>query len=94
MADLNGGSDFEFGREHEAPLALSSIKGIGYWTLKSSALRIAKRLPLFFFFAVLARASRAFDIARRDPPSGISPEEAVTEIGDVLGSIGDTCPAP
>ena len=35
---------------------------------------------------------RAFDIARRDPPPGVSPEDAVTEIGDVLGSIGDTCP--
>ncbi|MGX1007074.1 hypothetical protein AB7M69_001431 [Bradyrhizobium japonicum] len=35
---------------------------------------------------------RAFDIARRYPPSGVSPEEAATEIGDVLGSIGDTCP--
>ncbi|MHC2288731.1 hypothetical protein [Bradyrhizobium barranii] len=35
---------------------------------------------------------RAFDIARQDPPSGFSPEEAVAEIGDVLGSIGDTCP--
>ncbi|GAA0005905.1 hypothetical protein [Bradyrhizobium diazoefficiens] len=35
---------------------------------------------------------RAFDIARRDPPYGVSPEDAVTEIGDVLGSIGDTCP--
>jgi hypothetical protein len=35
---------------------------------------------------------RAFDIARLDPPPGISPEEAVTEIDDVLGSIGDTCP--
>jgi len=34
---------------------------------------------------------RAFDIARRDPPYGVSPD-AVTEIGDVLGSIGDTCP--
>lgn len=35
---------------------------------------------------------RAFGIARHDPPSGVSPEEAVTEIGDVLGSIGDICP--
>lgn len=35
---------------------------------------------------------RAFDIARLDPPSGVSPEEAVMEISDVLGSIGDTCP--
>ena len=35
---------------------------------------------------------RAFDIARLHPPSGVSPEDAVTEIGDALGSIGDTCP--
>ncbi|APG13832.1 hypothetical protein BKD09_36335 [Bradyrhizobium japonicum] len=35
---------------------------------------------------------RAFAIARLDSPPGVSPEEAVTEIGDVLGSIGDTCP--
>ncbi|UGX91333.1 hypothetical protein G6321_00037020 [Bradyrhizobium barranii subsp. barranii] len=35
---------------------------------------------------------RAFDIARRDPPSGVSTEDAVAQIGDVLGSIGDTCP--
>ncbi|UQR63207.1 DNA-protecting protein DprA [Bradyrhizobium sp. C-145] len=33
MANLNRGSNSEFGREHEALLALSSIKGIGYWTL-------------------------------------------------------------
>jgi len=35
---------------------------------------------------------RAFDIARRDPATGISLEEAVTEVRDVLDSIGDTCP--
>ncbi|WFU45426.1 hypothetical protein QA640_46250 (plasmid) [Bradyrhizobium sp. CB82] len=35
---------------------------------------------------------RAFDIARRDPPPGISPEAAVAEVRDVLDSIGDTCP--
>jgi hypothetical protein len=35
---------------------------------------------------------RAFDIARRDPAIGISLEEAVTEVRDVLDSIGDTCP--
>jgi DNA processing protein len=33
MADLNRGTDSDFGPEHEAFLALSSIKGIGYWTL-------------------------------------------------------------
>jgi len=35
---------------------------------------------------------RAFDIARQDPPPGVSPEGAVAEIDDALVSIGDTCP--
>jgi hypothetical protein len=35
---------------------------------------------------------RAFAIARRDPPAGVSPHAAVAEIRDVLDSIGDTCP--
>ena len=35
---------------------------------------------------------RAFDIARRDPPAGVSTDEAVAEVRDVLNSIGDTCP--
>ncbi|QOZ51544.1 hypothetical protein [Bradyrhizobium sp. CCBAU 53338] len=35
---------------------------------------------------------RALDIARRDPPSGLSPNQAVGEIQDVLDAIGDTCP--
>ena len=35
---------------------------------------------------------RAFDIARRDCPTGFSPEEAEAEVRDVLDSIGDSCP--
>ena len=35
---------------------------------------------------------RAFDIARRDPPTGVSADEAAAEVRDVLDSIGDTCP--
>ncbi len=34
----------------------------------------------------------AFDIARRDPPPGVSSEEAAGEVHGVLDSIGDTCP--
>jgi hypothetical protein len=34
----------------------------------------------------------AVDIARHDPPPGLSPEEAAVEVQDVLASIGDTCP--
>jgi hypothetical protein len=35
---------------------------------------------------------RAFNIVRRDPPEGTSPDEALAAIVEVLGSIGDTCP--
>jgi hypothetical protein len=35
---------------------------------------------------------QAFDIARRDPPPGVSPQAAVVAIAEVLDSIGDTCP--
>ena len=34
----------------------------------------------------------AFDIARRDPPPGISSKAAAVVIAEVLESIGDTCP--
>ena len=35
---------------------------------------------------------RAFDLARRHPPAGISGDQAVAEVRDVLNSFGDTCP--
>jgi len=35
---------------------------------------------------------RALDVARQDPPPGISPEAAAVVIAEVLESIGDTCP--
>jgi acetyl-CoA acetyltransferase len=35
---------------------------------------------------------RAFDIARVDPPAGVSPDAAAAEVRDVLNSIGDNCP--
>jgi hypothetical protein len=35
---------------------------------------------------------RAFEIARRDPPAGVSREAAVGKICAVLDSIGDRCP--
>jgi hypothetical protein len=36
--------------------------------------------------------NRAIDLARSDPPAGISVGQAVAEVLDVLDSIGDTCP--
>jgi hypothetical protein len=35
---------------------------------------------------------RATDIAREDPPAGVSPDVAAAEVRDVLNSIGDACP--
>jgi hypothetical protein len=35
---------------------------------------------------------RAFNIAREDPPAGVSPDAAAAEVRDVLNSIGDICP--
>lgn len=35
---------------------------------------------------------RALNIARQEPPGGLSSDQAVAELRDVLGSIGDTCP--
>jgi hypothetical protein len=34
----------------------------------------------------------AIDIARTEPPPGLSPDAAATEVREVLDSIGDTCP--
>ena len=35
---------------------------------------------------------RAVDVARSDPPPGLSPDAAAAEVSEVLDSIGDTCP--
>jgi hypothetical protein len=35
---------------------------------------------------------RAIAAARLDPPPGVTPDDAVAAIEDVLGSIGDSCP--
>ena len=34
----------------------------------------------------------AFDIARQDPPRGVSPQAASVVLSEVLDSIGDSCP--
>jgi hypothetical protein len=35
---------------------------------------------------------RALLVARQDPPPGVSPDEAVAAVRDVLDTIGDPCP--
>ena len=42
--------------------------------------------------ADLHARERALAVASQDPPSGVTPDEAVAEMRDVLASIGDTCP--
>lgn len=34
----------------------------------------------------------AIDVARSDPPPGLSPQAAAVAVSEVLDSIGDTCP--
>jgi hypothetical protein len=40
----------------------------------------------------LPARERTLDIARREPPTGVSSKAAVAEMREVLDSIGDTCP--
>jgi hypothetical protein len=35
---------------------------------------------------------RAFDVARQDPPTGVTAQAAAAAITEVLDSIGDACP--
>ena len=35
---------------------------------------------------------RALDMARQDPPTGVSAQAAAVAIAEALDSIGDTCP--
>jgi hypothetical protein len=35
---------------------------------------------------------KAVEMARQDPPPGVSPDAASDEVREVLDSIGDTCP--
>jgi hypothetical protein len=35
---------------------------------------------------------RAFDVARRDQPAGVSSQAAAVAIAEVLDSMGDNCP--
>jgi hypothetical protein len=37
-------------------------------------------------------SERALLVARQDQPPGVSPEEAVAAVRDVLDAIGDSCP--
>jgi hypothetical protein len=37
-------------------------------------------------------SERALNMARREPPDGVSSAEAASQVREVLDSIGDTCP--
>jgi hypothetical protein len=35
---------------------------------------------------------QALLVARQDPPPGVSPDDAIAVVRDLLNSTGDTCP--
>ena len=74
----------------------SAIRTIRGWAIsvlnEASAIRECEEHGWLQDRADSHARDRAFEIARQDPPVGISPEMAAAAIADVLDSIGDTCP--
>jgi len=74
----------------------SVIRTIRGWTIyvlqEASAIRECEEHGWMQDRADPHARERAFDIARRAPPVGVSPDAAEAEVRDVLNSIGDTCP--
>lgn len=73
--------------------AIRTLRGWAIWILQEAgAIRECQEHGWMQDRADPHARERAFDIGRRDPPTGVSLEQAVAEIHDVLDSIGDTCP--
>ena len=77
----------------ERPLATRTLRGWAISVLQEAgAIRECEEHGWMQDRADPEARRRAFDIARQEPPPGVSPQEAVVAVDDVLGSIGDTCP--
>lgn len=77
----------------ERPRAIRTLRGWAISVLQeASAIRECEEHGWMQDRADPHALEHAFDIARQDTPAGISPDEAATEISEVLASIGDTCP--
>jgi hypothetical protein len=77
----------------ERPAAIRTLRG---WAisvlLEAGAIRECEEHGWMQDRADPHAHERAFDIARQDPPNGISAEAAAVEIAEMLESIGDSCP--
>ena len=77
----------------ERPVAFRTIEG---WArlvlLEAGAVRECEAHEWSTDRADPHARERALLVARQDPPLGVSPDEAVAPIRDVLDTIGDTCP--
>ena len=73
--------------------AIRTLKGWATAVLfEAGAIRECEEHGRIVDLGDLQAHDRAFDIARRDPPPGISPKAAGVVIAEVLDSIGETCP--
>jgi hypothetical protein len=73
--------------------AIRTLRGWAISTLQEAgAIRECERHGWMQDRADPHARERAFDIGRQAPPPGVSADTAVSEIRDVLDSIGDTCP--
>ena len=74
----------------------SAIRTLPDWAIdvlqEAGAIRECEEHGRIVDLGDLQAHDRAFDIARRDPPPGISPKAAAVVIAEVLDSIGETCP--
>jgi hypothetical protein len=77
----------------ERPAAIRTLRG---WAisvlLEAGAIRECEEHGWMQDRADPHAYERAFDIARQDPPNGVSAEAAAVEIAEMLESIGDSCP--
>jgi uncharacterized protein (UPF0218 family) len=74
----------------------SAIRTVGAWAtfvlLETGAIRECQEHGWMKDRTDPHARHRAIEIARSDPPPGVSQDEAVAAVENVLNSIGDTCP--
>ena len=73
--------------------AIRTLRGWAIWVLsEAGAIRECEEHGWVQDRADPHARDRAFQIARTDPPAGVSSQAAAVALAEVLDSIGDTCP--